>query len=156
MPREVVAPEGRRWIVQRRLVPWRVRWRGWKRRSSRDDGSWRDMVGELFDFLSWGDDVFAAIGFAIALVVGVALLVLFVVPVAVLLVEVLLVVVLVAAGGVARTLLGRPWIVEARTRGTSEHVETWEVRGWRRSREAVDEIADALEAGQREIVIDQG
>ena len=124
---KVVDPDAVEWEVGRR---WLER-PGWSRRRDVDGDGW---------WYADGGDVDGLLG--IALVVAFVLLLVFGLP---LLVAVLGLV--VALGGlVARVLLGRPWLVEAR----NERGElAWRVRGVRRSRRAVEEVAAALARGDR-------
>lgn len=64
-----------------------------------------------------------------------------------LLVEVAAVVLVVAGAAVLSTLLGRGWVVEARTTGPPAEMRRWKVRGWARSQQVVTDIAAALQAG---------
>jgi hypothetical protein len=76
--------------------------------------------------------------------IGVALLL----PAVVLLVELILVVVLVGAGVLVRVLFRRPWLIDAEVQGPEGQDRlTWAVVGYRRSSEAVEEIADQLRRG---------
>ena len=53
---------------------------------------------------------------------------------------------LVVAAGVC--VLSRRWVVEATTVGPPPDRYAWRVRGWRRSRKAVEQVADALRQGR--------
>ncbi len=126
----VVDPEGVTWEVTRRWleVPrWRVR------RARLEDLTHVD-VGFDADLL----------GIAIGLVLLLLLFALLLIGLPVL---VFLAALLVAVGGlVFRVVFGRPWVVEARSeRGELQ----WRVRGTRRSRRAMQEIAAALARGER-------
>jgi hypothetical protein len=69
-------------------------------------------------------------------------LVVFVAPLVLAVVDLLLV---TGVGLVGRVAFRRPWTIEARAAdGTTQ---TWQVVGWRASRERRDEIADLLAAG---------
>lgn len=148
---DATAPDGRRWTVVRRIVPWRPRWRGWRRDSRRDNEQGGSPVQAAFDFASealfWADDLPSVVAVGLTVVAAAILLVVFVIPVALLLVELALVALFVVVGVFLSGLLGRPWIVEARTQGPPAEERRWAVRGWRRSRRARDEIAMALQAG---------
>jgi hypothetical protein len=63
-------------------------------------------------------------------------------------IELILLGLLVAAGIVGRTLLGRPWIVQAIPSGEKADTLTWSVVGWRQSARVMEEIATSLEAGR--------
>jgi hypothetical protein len=69
------------------------------------------------------------------------------VPLLLAIVDVIVLLVLLAAGGLARTLLGRPWEVEARTVGPPPESRSWRVRRWRESGRAVEQVARRLELG---------
>jgi hypothetical protein len=49
---------------------------------------------------------------------------------------------------VAVSLVLRPWEVEATTADTPAEQRVWRVRGWRRSKQAVDEVARELSLGE--------
>lgn len=115
--------------VRRRLLHWRPRWRG-----ARLDGGGPDLDvpsggGGGWSFLDFLDDLFAAVLVAVAVV----LFVMTVVPAIVFVVELLLVGLIAVAGIVGRSLLGRPWTVEAVDTGTGAAVGVWHVRGFRRA-----------------------
>lgn len=137
--RVVTDPEGARWRVRRRwlMAPIRPRYRG-------ADASNFDLPGGGFDA---ADGVLGAIVAVIAIIVLAAFVAFVVIPLALLLVEVLIFLVLAGAGLAGRVLLRRPWTLEARRLGASTRM-TWSVAGWRDSREALDEIAAALQAGR--------
>jgi hypothetical protein len=133
--REVIDPAGTRWRVRRRWGTGRrlpgMRW---------GEGGF-DGLGNLGPF-----DDFGGIAVAILVVVAAFVLVFVVLPLAILLLELLLFVLLLLAAVAGRVLLRKPWTLEA-----SDGTVTLEYRvsGWRNSREAIDEIAAALERGQR-------
>ena len=123
-------PSGQEWKVGRQWMPRRVRIR-----PDRDIADLSDLL--LFDDLG---------GFAIGIVIAVALLlfvfVLF--PIVAIALELILLAVLLLAGLFARLVLRKPWHVLART---GEAAYRWPVKGWRASGERVDQVADALAAG---------
>jgi len=128
--RRVTAPDGSTWIVRRRRQP------------VDDTEDKADEDGEDRDLLEWA---LAAAGFGIVVVATV------VDPRLGLLVfigELLFTVV----GGVVWFLRdrGRPWYVEASAPSSQDDLR-WEVRGRRRSRAIVDEVALALERGHRDV-----
>jgi hypothetical protein len=133
LSREVTDPDGRRWIVQRRLAP-RVRWRK------------VEIKADPFDSLMLIDDYSLSgivAGFLLGLLVVVlgAVLILVLLPALALLGELLLV--------PALFLLGRIFIVQARTDGPPVDGFRVRQRGWRRSAETVREVAEAIAGGDR-------
>ncbi len=62
-------------------------------------------------------------------------------------IELVLLGLVVAAGVAGRTLLGRPWIVQAKPLASDARVLSWRVVGWRRSSRLIEEISTALGAG---------
>jgi len=55
---------------------------------------------------------------------------------------------LVVAGSiVARSALGRPWIVHATPSANPSGALAWEVKGWRRSAQLIEEVATEIAAG---------
>jgi hypothetical protein len=147
MARTVTTPSGETWRVRRLWAP-RLRGesllgRAWRRAR----GAVRR--GDLSDVPDAGCAVDLADELAIVVVAVVAVLVLvfFVVPLLVALIDLVILVVLTLLGIVARVLFRRPWVVEATAPDRSRL--RWRIVGWRASREAVDEIADALAHGHR-------
>ena len=153
----VTTPSGEIWTVRRCWLAKRsVRWQGrnpLRRRSAgdrrRDSGSngdrsdWRDGL-EVFD-LADADNPFAALA-VVAVVVVVALLGwLLLVPLVLAIIDLTLLVLLTAAGIAARTLLRRPWEIEALA--PDGRRLTWRVAGWRRSRRTMADITARLRQG---------
>jgi hypothetical protein len=62
-------------------------------------------------------------------------------------VELVIVGCLLAAGILARLLLGRPWLIEAQLIDGARILE-WQVSGWRRSQRLIEQVASDLEAGR--------
>lgn len=91
-----------------------------------------------------GDDIGTAILVALAAVVFVFV----VVPLLLFGLELGLLGVAIASGAFARTLLGRPWVVQARRIDSSDEPLSWQAAGWRSSGRLIDEVAGALEAGR--------
>jgi hypothetical protein len=135
--RAVTAPDGRKWKLGRRWFPGRRRlWR--PRLRDMPDGSIGDLGG--------GDDlgIFAAIFIAIlAIIIFVVLAVLLLNVVAIAL-EILIVAVLLIAGVIGRVVFRKPWVIYAKTK--DRYVAT-EVKGWRASRRALDDMAERIRSG---------
>ena len=88
------------------------------------------------------------LGAAVLAVLAVVVVVLVVIPLLLFGLELILLGAAIAAGIFTRTLLGRPWIVEATPLdGDAEHLG-WRVAGWRRSKRVIDEVAASLAAGR--------
>lgn len=84
-----------------------------------------------------------------AIVIAIALFVVFVaLPALVFLVEHLVFWVLVGATALYNGLSGRPWIIKATREGYERADHAFRVRGWRRSTEAVNAIAQAIRHGE--------
>jgi hypothetical protein len=83
---------------------------------------------------------------ALAAVVAVVLVL---IPVVFFGLELIILGVLLASGVIARTLLGQPWVVQATSTDplSSGRRLEWRVRGWRRSRSLIAEVASELAAG---------
>lgn len=62
-------------------------------------------------------------------------------------VELMIVAIVVVGGVVARSALGRPWIVLAIPKTDPAKALAWEVKGWRRSEELIERVAAELSAG---------
>jgi hypothetical protein len=87
------------------------------------------------------------IGAAMLVLLAVVVLAIVVIPLLLFGIELILLGLLVAAGVVGRTLLRRPWIVQATPIATAAEELSWRVVGWRRSARAVDEVTASLGAG---------
>ncbi|MBW3669772.1 MAG: hypothetical protein KY443_11240 [Actinobacteria bacterium] len=131
----VTTPDGGRWRVGRRWVPWRFRLR--KPRSPLDD------IELPLDIAVPFDGIFVIVGVVVAaLAFG-----LLMVPVVIALVELTILVPLVAVGVLVRLLLRRPWIVDVERLDAYDRAG-WEVVGWRRSGRLVTALATQLRSGQ--------
>jgi hypothetical protein len=95
------------------------------------------------------DDLFGAAVALIALVAVVLLLTTVVFPILALTAELLLVVVLFTAGAIGRLAFGRPWRIEAMTIGAPRLTREIQAKGLRGSRDAIDELADAIASGHK-------
>jgi hypothetical protein len=133
----VTAPDGRVWQVARHW-PRRLRWRKLDTDLSPADALNFGDVGDLGDGVG---GIIGAILVTVALVVFAAALVIIVLPLFLLLGEAVIVVL-----GVY--VVSRRWVVEATTDGPPPDRFAYRVRGWRRSRKAVQEVADALRQGR--------
>ncbi len=146
-------PQGRRWNVSVRMLPWGVRWRGPRIRRKEHAEETADGVRERrwYDWVDVGDPLVALDeglgGFAVVLLVLTAIVigVLFVLPAFILLVELLIVATLVLGAVAVRVLFRRPWLVDA----VSDDGQrlTWKVVGYARSREVTHEFANLLGKG---------
>ncbi len=134
----VTTPDGGRWRVGRRWIPWRFRLR--KPKSPLDDLGGVDVPLELADAVG---GPFVIVGVVIAVLVAA----LTAVPVLLAVVELTILAVLIAGGVVVRILLRRPWIVDVERLDLND-AGSWEVVGWRRSGELVAALAAQLGSGQ--------
>lgn len=132
----VVDQRGCEWVVRRKWVHQRVRWRGSGRSVDLMDGA---------DLLSDGAEV-PVVG-VIFLGVGLVLLViaaaLFIVPALVFIGELLVIAAIVGLGLIGRVLFRQPWTVEARQQG-ADHAYEWKSRGWRASGDLVQTVGEQL------------
>jgi hypothetical protein len=112
----------------------------WRREKGADVG---DL--DLLDGLS-GLDLDGAIFFIAAAI----LVVLVLIPLLLFGFELVLVGCVLAASLLGRLLLGRPWLIEARTvtPASAGRVVQWKVSGWRQSNELVRNVAADLTAGR--------
>jgi hypothetical protein len=146
--RTVQAPSGQEWHIGRRWIGRPMpRWRKMRSRKTRKaDGGRIDAAEALFSVPDFNglDDLGAAVLIVLALVV----IALVLVPLLMFGIELVLLGLLAAAGIVGRTLLGRPWIVQAIPSDDKADTLTWPVVGWRRSARVIQEVATSLEAGR--------
>jgi len=89
------------------------------------------------------------LGVAVLALLVVVVVAIVVIPLLLFGIELILLGLLVAAGIAGRTLLGRPWIVQATPLTTEAEAKElgWRVVGWRRSTRLIDEVAASLGAG---------
>jgi hypothetical protein len=140
-PRLVSTPNGQVWRVSRRWSRRQLpRWR--KARVGRPGDS-ADTLLSIPDFGA-ADDIGTAILAALAAVVFVFVLI----PLLLFGLELVLLGLAVATGMFARTLLGRPWVVQAQQVGPADEPISWRATGWRHSSRLIDEVSEALQAGR--------
>ncbi|HVF73498.1 MAG TPA: hypothetical protein VM938_00510 [Acidimicrobiales bacterium] len=138
MAKTVRAPDGARWRVGRRWLPWRFRWRSGRAEEALHlDGGAEGCLDAGLDDLFVGIFVVAFIG----------LFFIFVMPVLIALIELTLLVLLVVSGVVVRIALRRPWLIDA-TRLDAYGTYTLKAVGWRRSGQMVEAAARRLSQGR--------
>jgi hypothetical protein len=92
----------------------------------------------------------ADLGEWLLVVVGIVAVILILIPLLFFGVELIVVGALLAAGLVSRVVLRRPWVVVAQSSdavASGRRLE-WQVQGWRRSGELIEQIASDLSAGR--------
>jgi hypothetical protein len=134
----VTDPHGNEWLVRRKWIHPRLRWRGTRGAGDLLDGA--DLAGLGGDL-----PVVGVILTALALLLFAIAAVMFIVPALVFVGELLIIVAIVVLGLMGRVLFGRPWTVEAQQLGAGPAYE-WKVSGWRASLDLVTSIADQLRA----------
>jgi hypothetical protein len=139
----VVAPDGVEWQVGRRWVAHRRRW-------SRARAG--EIATESLNGLGsgWPDMGNLDLGHGLLIVAVIIAVVVVLIPILFFGVELIVLGVLVAAGVIGRTVLRQPWVVEATSYdplASSRRLE-WRVRGWRRSRKLITDVASDLSAGR--------
>jgi hypothetical protein len=140
-PIEVTAPDGSRWTVGRKVLPWRPK------RRIRGDGF--DLPGVSFGDFAGDDPISLVLGVIAAVLLFLALLVLLG-PMFGLLVlgfEWLVVLALGFLGVVGRLLLGRPFVVYAA--GSEGSYQVTRVSGWREAGREAREWAECIRATGR-------
>lgn len=137
-PVEVTAPDGTRWTVGRRLLPWQPR-----RRIRKDSGDYLDVPTPSFGDFGGDDPISFVLGLAVGLLVLLALVVLLgpVLGLLVLGLEWFVVLVLGIFGTAARGLLGRPFRVFAASGHDRYQVD---VTGWRLSGKVADQLVERI------------
>jgi hypothetical protein len=146
----VRAPDGKTWVVRRRWMPKRPRFRNSTDLEDLTVGS-RLSTGIPTDFaIGFGE--LGPIGVVVGLVVGIAAALLFatfIVPILAFTVELVIVALLFLTGAIGRLVLGRPWRVEAVTTSRPRERREIQVAGLRASAQAVKNLAKDLEAGHQ-------
>lgn len=139
--RAVRTPSGEEWRVGRRWIGRRMpRWRRVKMGAIHEEEA--ANVLSIPDFGGIDD-----LGAAILILAAVVVVAIVVVPLLLFGIELIVLGLLVAVGVVGRTLLGRPWVVQAVPAADGTDPLTWRVVGWRRSGRLIEEVATSLEAG---------
>lgn len=87
------------------------------------------------------------LGAAVRVLLAVVVVVIVIVPLLLFGIELILLALLVATCILGRTLLGRPWIVQASSPTAQAGDLSRRVVGWRRSNRVIDEVVTALHAG---------
>jgi hypothetical protein len=138
-----VAPDGVEWRVGRR----------WLTRSPRLNRPRRgEIAGESLNHLGANlpDLGSLDLGQGLLVVAAVVAALLILVPVLFFGIELIILGALLAAGVVTHTVLGQPWVIEARPIDPlvpGRRLE-WRVRGWRKSGKAIAQVASDLSAGR--------
>lgn len=87
------------------------------------------------------------LGLLLAGVVILVVIAVIVIPLLLFGIELIITGLVVAAGIVARSALGRPWIVVATPSANPADALAWEVKGWRRSGQLVEAVAAEVTGG---------
>jgi hypothetical protein len=138
-----VAPDGVEWRVGRR----------WLTRSPKLTRPRRgDVAAESLEHLgaSWPDIGNVDVGEGLLVAAAVVAFLLILIPVLFFGIELITLGVLLAAGVITRSVLGQPWVIEARSTDplTAGRQLEWRVRGWRKSGKVIAQIASDLSAGR--------
>jgi len=138
-----MAPDGVRWQVGRR---WLTR----RPKLGRPDRG--EVAGQSLNIFEagWPELGNVDLGEGLLAVAAVVAVLLILVPMLFFGVELIILGALLAAGVVGHTLLGQPWVIEARSIDplTSGRQLEWRVRGWRKSGRLIAQIATDLSAGR--------
>jgi hypothetical protein len=142
-------------------TPSGVEWRVGRRWASRDLPRWRRIGVEhaaepAIDgawYLPIDVGPLEDLGLVLAGIVIVIVVIVIVIPLLLFGIELIILGLLVAAGIVARSALGRPWVVEAIPSEGMSDALAWKVKGWRRSEKLIDEVATAIAAGTTPLLL---
>jgi hypothetical protein len=137
----VTSPDGDRWRVKRR---WTNRSLPDVRRRFTDNDDGGSAVETGMEGLFSGLDESIVLSIAMAVLLVLFVLVLW--PLLGIAFELVLLFVVLSSGIVGRVLLRRPWIVEATNLDHPERSTTFGVKGWRRSGQAIEELARTIPA----------
>lgn len=141
-PRRVVAPDGVEWRVGRR----------WLTRSANLGRPDRGEIAlESLNHLgSWPDLGSVDFGEGLLVVAAVVAALLILIPILFFGVELIILGGLLAAGLITHTVLGQPWLIEARSSDPlmPQRRLEWRVRGWRKSGKLIAQVAEDLSTGR--------
>jgi hypothetical protein len=134
----VTSPDGDRWRVRRRwldrpLPDLNRRWRANSKEAAKNSPE-----------ALWGLQASDNPAVGLAVVAGLALIVLIVLPLLGVALELVALLLVLLAGLLGRLLLGRPWIVEAENLDDRARSLAFAVKGWSRSRDALAELGTTL------------
>jgi hypothetical protein len=141
--RRVRTPSGTEWRVARQWCS-----RGlprWRRVRIGEDSE--QALGVLWSIPPVDVGGFEGIEVLLAVVVAAVVIVVIAIPLLLFGIELILAGLLVAAGIVARSMFGRPWIVLAASSADPDGALAWEVKGWRRSGRLIDQVVAELAGG---------
>lgn len=142
--RRVRMPSGVEWRVGRQWSPRRLpRWR----RVSLGKGGAEQTLDAVLSIPPVNVGSFESFEALIGGIVVAVIIAVIVVPLLLFGIELIVAGLLLAVGIVARSMLGRPWIVLATPSANPAGALAWEVRGWRRSAQLIDEVSAELSAG---------
>jgi hypothetical protein len=133
--KSVTAPDGNVWMVRRRWLDRSLPDLKRRFQAGRDEDLEDQVLGNLpfFDWLEgWP---------VIVLTVAFVLIVFVLLPLLGVALELIALIFVLGSGLVGRLVFGRPWTVEARSRGGDERVVAFQVKGWRRAGEAAEQLA---------------
>jgi hypothetical protein len=139
-PRRVVAADGAEWTVGR---IWLTRRFGWTRKRRDLPAKGLSNLGQGLGGVDFGEQ-------GVLVIVAVVAAILILIPLLFFGIELIVLGVLLAAGIVARVLLRRPWVIEARSSdplSPGRQLE-WRVTGWRKSGKLIDQVISDLAAGR--------
>ncbi|MGN6255845.1 MAG: hypothetical protein ACTHO8_12825 [Solirubrobacterales bacterium] len=136
----VTAPDGAKWRVRRQWLEQPLPDLARSFKTHRSKKTERGILNGL-TFADFGES-----GAAIALAIGIVVVVFVVLPLLGVALELIAVVFVLLAGLFGRLLLGRPWIVEAVNLDAPEERVAFAARGWRQSSEALRELRAAIAA----------
>ena len=142
-PKRVVAPDGVEWRVGRRWLTRNPKLQRPRR---------REIAGESLNNLGagWPDFGNVDLGEGLLVAVAVVIFLLVLIPVLFFGVELIILGALLAAAVFTHTVLGQPWVIEARSTDPltpGRHLE-WRVRGLRKSGRLIAQVASDLSAGR--------
>jgi hypothetical protein len=135
-----ISPDGDRWQVRRR---WLDRPAPKIRRSM---GEAKEGTALESSFEAFSGAAAESIPLAIGAAIVVALLVFFLLPLIGIALELAILIALLSSGLVGRLLLRRPWTIEAVNLDRPQQSVAFAVKGWRRSRRALDELTTTIPA----------
>lgn len=134
-------------------TPSGIEWRVGRQWSSRGLPRWRrvslDKGAEQTLDTAWSIPSVDVDGLEVLLggIVAAVVIAVIVIPLLLFGIELIIAGLVVAAGIVARSMFGRPWIVQATPTTKSAGSLTWEVKGWQRSAQLIEQVASELAAG---------
>lgn len=140
----VRTPSGVEWRVGRQWSPRRLpRWR----RVRLGEGGAEQTLDAVWSVPALDVGALEGVELLVGAIMVAVVVAVVIVPMLLFGIELIVAGLVLAAGIVARSMFGRPWVILAIPNANPAAALAWKVRGWRRSARLIEEISTELTAG---------